>query len=142
MLSWSSLFVTFAGVLVVVMGVLVGFASIIFQGDPTPTSIPATSTTRPDVSATPPTTLVTFDVDGDGEPEFVAIGGEIVPIPQDASDNQDGGGLVLIGIIFSAALAAMATVSAALINRQGGRKLDALSDRINRLEPPQPDDAN
>lgn len=79
-------------------------------------------------------TVPRYDVDGDGTPDYAVVQGEVVAAPNRASNRSVGIWLPVVGTVAAAALAAVASVGVALLNKDGGRKVEALTQRLDRLE--------
>lgn len=80
--------------------------------------------------------VVTYDVDGDGEPEFAEIDGEVHAVPADS----EGFGSLGVWLPFAGTLGAavVGLIGAALnvrrVNREGGERVDAVERRLAALE--------
>jgi hypothetical protein len=86
------------------------------------------------------TTVITYDVDGDGDPEFAKIDDRVRAVPADPGGG--GGGaftswLQLVGTLGAALIGVLGTLLAKAlktVNRESGEKIETVEGRLTALE--------
>jgi hypothetical protein len=126
---WEPTGTWLAGVLGVVAAttvVAVGFLLVEAndEDDPEGTRAAPTASTR----------VPTYDVDGDGDADFALIEDQVVTVPSEDDDSGLPVWLPFLGTVLAAVLGGGASVAVAMVNREGGQKLDELADRVDALE--------
>jgi hypothetical protein len=84
------------------------------------------------------TTVTTYDVDADGEPEFAKIDGRVHAVPSDPDGGASlAGWLQLAGTLGAAligVLGGLAVKALKRVNREGGERIHSVEDRLAALE--------